>query len=448
MPDPGASGPPRRHTALILVLAVAAAAIVGGFAATLATPDQQPAPAPTGAPPTEAVSEPTEGPTEEPTDVAEDEPPGGKGTPAYLRQILREVSQVRNLTLDGRLRARRVDADTLADKVGEAFDDLDATEILADQRLLIALRLASDDIDLAAVLEDLYREQVRGLYVPEEQTLYVPRDGSQRPGARATAAHEITHALQDEAFDLEMLLDEREDDSEGALALTALVEGDAVLTQQLWMQSHLTGEEQQEALSEGGASGDTLANVPEYLRASLFFPYQQGAQFVVALWQEGGFAAVDDAYRNPPTTTEQILHPEKYREGEGAADVDAPRRPGSRWERAAEYELGEFDLFHIFAPLGHETATAVSEGWGGGAIRSWHRGDDTAVGATVAFDTTADANEACQALPRWYASVARGRPVGDGIYAGDRDHLAVQCSGDEVRYALAPSARIARSLTR
>lgn len=341
-----------------------------------------------------------------------------------------------------------LDEASLAQKVSDlAFSDLDPHEVAADERLLVALRLAPPGTDLAKIMESLYREQILGLYVPEERTLFV-KGGEDRGSAaqRITTAHEITHALQDQSFDLVKLQEAVEDDSEASLALLSLIEGDAVLTQQLWSQQHQTPDQQQEALRDMGTGGQALASAPQYLRASLFFPYERGVAFVLELYRDGGFGAVDAAFADPPTTSEQILHPQKYLAGEDADGIRVARRPGPGWERDARYPLGEFDLQQLLLAVGPAQADVASQGWGGGEVRSWTRNSDTAVGIALSFDSAQDAHEACEALPRWYAQVAKGRPVDTELYAGDRDHFALECRGARIFAGLAGDADLARTL--
>ena len=374
-------------------------------------------------------------------------PPKPIGTPTDLSDFARQVAELRDLELERDLNARLVGSGALADKISDiAFSEQDPEEIEETEQLLVALRMAEPDVGLAEIVEDLYREQIIGLYVPEEATLYVRRRGGGSPAERITTAHEITHALQDQAFDLVKLQAEHEDNDDASLAVLALIEGDAVLTQQLWAQRYLTSDELGQ-VAEESTGGEALDRAPDYLRNSLFFPYQDGGLFVAELYRKGGFSAVNEAFRDPPTSTEQIMYPDRYLEGDDPVPVKIEGHPGSGWKKAARYDFGAFDLDEMLQPLGAATASDAAEGWGGGAIRSWTRGDMTAVAAMLRFDTAEDAAEACDALPRWYAEVASAQPTGSGTYTGDRDHFAVRCFEDEVHFGLAPTAETTRKLT-
>ncbi|MGH3665997.1 MAG: hypothetical protein ACRDU8_07925 [Egibacteraceae bacterium] len=446
--------PPRCGLGPAVVILLLTAALGGGVAFLLAADSRGDPSAPT---PSEAASEPAAGtPTASPTQAAtaapsepSDPPQGRRGQPADVSELAEQVAEIRGLGLRRKVRARVIAPARLADKVSElGFAETDADRTEADERVLVTLRLAEPDLDLRDLLEDLYREQVLGVYVPEEKTLYVRASADQlSPAAKVTTAHEITHALQDRAFDLTDLRSHSAGDSDAGLATLSLIEGDAVLTGQLWAQRHLSSDEQGQAGAEvQGDANEMLARTPDYLRNALFFPYTRGTAFVQHLYAAGGFEAVDAAFDNPPTTTEQILHADAYRAGEEAADVPDAGRPGARWERAETYEFGEFDVGELFRPLGSGVATEAAEGWGGGEATLWTRGRRSAVAVSLTFDSDSDADEACDAVPAWWAEVADSRPVGDGVQAGDGDHLAWRCDGHRVVLGVAPGPAAARRL--
>lgn len=369
------------------------------------------------------------------------------GRSVRFGELEREVAAIRNLSVRRRINARVTRPEALADKITAlASEDLDREDIEADKRLLVTLRLAEPGIKLFEVINALYREQILGVYVPEEKTLYVqqgPQDLS--PLGALTAAHEITHALQDQHFDLDRMRTRVEDDSDAALAVLSLIEGDAVRTQQRWAAEHLSSAEQEQAASEGASAGggEALAQAPAYLRNSLFFPYESGVQFVAAVSESRN---IDDVFRDPPTTTEHILHPERYLEGDDPTAVSIRTSPGRGWKSSTRYAFGEFDVVELFASLGGDRAAEVGEGWDGGRVRSWTKGRSTAVSASLAFDSAEDAREACAAIPDWYAAVAEASDAGDRTLRGDRDMLAFRCAERSVQLGIAPDAATARRL--
>src|SRR5205823_1133055 len=135
-------------------------------------------------------------------------------------------------------------------------------------------------------------------------------DGQFGPAEKDTFAHEFTHALQDQYFDLGKLSPKHPDNDDRSLAIQALIEGDAVLMQRLWAQQKLSQDEINQ-LGQGGADSK-LFSAPLFLREQLLFPYGDGFNFVRQTYQQrGGYVGVDDVFLHPPDSTEQILHPEK-----------------------------------------------------------------------------------------------------------------------------------------
>ena len=168
-----------------------------------------------------------------------------------------------------------------------------------------------------ALLRDLYAEQVLGLYVPEDQALYVRRSGTD-PAAisayqRVTAAHELTHALQDQHWGLQALRDLPDDAVDADSAALALIEGDAVVLQERWQELHQSAQDQQAATAEVAANPSVVLDAaPRALQDALLFPYVAGADFARAVLRDGGREALDAAFDDPPSTTEQVLHPIAY----------------------------------------------------------------------------------------------------------------------------------------
>lgn len=435
---------------LVAVVVLRPAGGDGSVAAPTATPAPAPSPSGTDAPP----RTPTPAPTPTPTSQTSPAPPGGTASPLPgprpdgIEQIAAQVAAIRALPLRGELDARVVAPPDLGAKLAElSYAEHDREQVALDGRLLTALRLLDPGDDLAAIVEAFYREQILGLYVMEEQVLYIGGDDPElSAGQRVTAAHEIVHALQDRAFDLDRFMDSDEAEADAQLAALALVEGDAVLSQELWAVRHQTSQEREEALGEaGGRPSEALAASPPYVRDTLLFPYREGFRFVQALFEQGGFAAVDAAFEDPPSSTRHILRPETYLAGEQHSEVTITAAPGEGWEEASTYTFGEFDVGQWLAPLG-EAAAQVTATWDGGLTRHWQRADGDAVALALRLGTPGGAAAACAAVPTWYEAVAGGQEEGERLLRGDRDWMAWTCDSGEVRLGLAPDADTARLL--
>jgi hypothetical protein len=179
--------------------------------------------------------------------------------------------------------------------------------------------------------------------------------------------------------------------------------------------------------------------MPAVLRESLLFPYTSGLTFVQGLQAAGGWQAVNDAFGKPPSSTEQVIHPDKYASAEEPVKVDLPKdlakRLGTGWKTGVEDTLGEFQLkvwlANASGGTGAPTADAAVAGWGGDRVALLDGPDGaTAVVISTTWDTAQDADE--------FASAARGAVGG---LAGFGDVLA-PVDGKTVTVVIGPTADI------
>lgn len=276
----------------------------------------------------------------------------------------------------------------------------------ADALFYHAFDFMPPETDLREVQLAVLEEQIGGFYDPDLQAMVVV-SATERASAlnRIIYAHEFTHALQDQHFDLAALGVEREDmlaEPDAALARLALVEGDATLLMegyQGWLMRSsplaafdLLGE----ALRLRSAA---LLAAPPIMQAELMFPYVAGRDFVYGLFKGvDGWAGVNAAYARPPQSTEQVLHPDRYVVGDAPLAVEVPPLEGALgpgWELLWERTLGEFTLReHLRGLLPQATADGAAAGWGGDRYRLYIDADGRIILALrVVWDTSADAAE-------------------------------------------------------
>jgi hypothetical protein len=183
--------------------------------------------------------------------------------------------------------------------------------------------LVPKSFDYKKGLIALYVSQIGGYYDPEKKQ-FVMADWIPADLQAAVAVHELTHALQDQHFDLKKLLDPKQENGDTLLAHSAISEGDAMIVMSDYersarKQSLLREEASIDALvsqpQHGAVAQEEGLNqpVPESLKAILLFPYTSGLRFMhVALRKGKDGSMLDKVFRNPPTTTREILHPEDY----------------------------------------------------------------------------------------------------------------------------------------
>jgi hypothetical protein len=317
-----------------------------------------------------------------------------------------------------------------------------ADEVAVAEETLKALGLLPAGASLGDLYVDLMGTQVAGYYDPGARELFViSRSTAIGATDKVTFAHEFTHALQDQHFDLQGIGAVPAPPRDRSLGRLALVEGDATLLMARWLSTHLTAAELQELLVVDPESVAQLNKMPAILRERLLFPYQQGLIFVNGLWAGGGWAAVDAAYDRPPDSTEQILHPEKYEARETPVDVPLDgaalaKAMGAGWSGTPEDTLGEFQLSVWLRENGISAldAQAAAAGWGGDRL-AYLRGPNGAYALALltAWDSQADADEflaAAKTAASNLPGAAEARIVPGSGAGGSADRVAVLVASD------------------
>jgi hypothetical protein len=266
----------------------------------------------------------------------------------------------------------------------------------ADNILLRALGLLSANQDVGELQLKLLSGQVIGFYDDKTKRMAVISDAGLDASAKVTYAHEYTHALQDKAFGLASLDIQAVGQDDRDLARLALVEGDATTSMFLWALAHLSPEEL------AGITQTPLpdtSGIPSWMLEQLLFPYTTGADFVARLQASGGWSAVDAVFKDPPASTEQVMHYEKYVAHEAPDSVQAPRVAaalGSGWREVPADTLGEAMTSTWLKTFGVQTADAenAAEGWGGDRVVAASTADgQLAVAWHITWDSPGDARQ-------------------------------------------------------
>jgi hypothetical protein len=387
--------PPRSHPAVWLT---AVLILVSGCGPAIPAPTVAPSPSPVPPTPSEsAISSPSFAPSGSPA--------ASQDSATLYREIEAQVVAIRGLQPTRPVTPKILDEAQLATYIKDQFArDNPPAETAANERLLKALGLLPPDSSLADLEISMLQGQVAGLYSPQDRALYVvSKTGDLGPAEQVTFAHEFTHALQDQHFDLTKFGVDTVGQGDRSLARLSLVEGDATTVMSVWAQAHLTSDQllllAQQSLDP--AQLEAFGKLPAILRQMLLFPYQQGLQFVLGLQAAGGWQGVDAAFATPPNSTEQVIHPEKFAAHEKPATValrtDLAAGLGPGWTVALQDTLGEFELQVWLSEVAHlpqAMAEADAAGWGGdrvevldGPAGKW------AVVLASAWDTAADATE-------------------------------------------------------
>jgi hypothetical protein len=384
---PRPAAPTARAIAVAAVLVLAACGVATPTASTVTTPA-----------PTTAVATPVPAPAASPTPAPSLSP---EELEALIAEIVASVPPLRELEPRSEVPDRVVDETAMRADMERFLAGVATPEQYAAQaRLGERLGLLPADTDLAALQLALLGDQVLGYYDEDTGDLaVVQRRGAFGPLEQVTLAHEYTHALQDQHFDLDTLESDDLSNADRALARLTLAEGDATLLMQQWALSNLTFEELLEVTRRAldPEQLEALSDVPRLLARQLEFPYLEGLVFASSLYQAGGWAAVDAAYKAPPESTEQIIHPEKYTSREAPIEVAPPLAAadlGEGWTEGWSDTLGELGIATWLEPTaGVAAAKTAAAGWGGDRIVMLEGGDGTwLVAWQTAWDTAADAD--------------------------------------------------------
>ena len=338
-------------------------------------------------------------------DAGSDVPAEGP-TPAVIAQVMRQVAQIRGFDYSQRVVVEPVSqAEIGRDFV--RFSNLTYPEGQYARRSIAwdTIGVIPDGTSLRDAYENYGSSQVIGYYDTVTGELKFTGSESPTPLERITLAHELTHAIDDQRFGLERLdvLGAACKDEDASAAI-ALVEGNATFFMLRWARTFLTVAEQVQVGVEAAAQDTSTEGVPPFVARLQAWPYDQGMRFIGALEARGGLDAVDEAFVDLPTSTEQIIHPERY-PNDAPTPVDVPdlsAELGPGWKDLDVMSIGEAWLqIALGLRLDGSEADAAAAGWDGGTYRAWSNGTDTALELSTVWDTARDAEEFAASMTEW-----------------------------------------------
>lgn len=413
-----------RPAAAVLVAALA----VAGCDAGVASPSPSATAGPASRSPT-ATQPPTPGTSGAASPDASAAPPTGGDLDELYTEINREVQALRGLEEEEPVEPEIVSREEMGEILGRIVrEETPPEQLEAYQNLYRAMGLLPAGERLEDVYVELLETQVGGLYVPEQDLLYVvSKAGGVGAVERVLYVHEYEHALQDQHFDLGALQSpDLVDQTDRQMALQSLIEGDAYVVMTYWLQQSLGPFEILEFMNSANdpAAMEALEKIPPIVSSQFMFAATYGLRWVLGIQSVGGWEAVDEVFADPPDSTEQILHPDKWASREAPVEVELPGLeaglPG--WSVALEDTFGEHQL-GVWVEGGAGTASILPEppppavvGWGGDRV-AYLEGPDGAWAVVVLteWDTPADAAE-------FEAAVKEVLPDADGpgrVLAGD-----------------------------
>lgn len=344
---------------------------------------------------------------------------GGGGKPATPKEwdervlpFVDFVEEQRELEFDHPVHVRflsdkKLEKELRSENDGQTKADREFEKQIAGE--LLALGLISEDVDLGQASEDLAAEGVVGYYDPATEELVVRDQGSDSIDADVTVVHELTHALQDQHFNLDKLYRGAESGSE-SYALDFLIEGDATAVETAYIDTLSPAEQDEYYGFSGEVTTEPLPEgVPYALDIFSAAPYVLGQAYVFALDPDGGTAGRDRAFRNPPETEEVLLDPVALEQRQPAKKVPKPKLEKGEKKAYAPEQFGAFTLYLMFATrFDARTALAAATGWGGDSYVGFKEDGEICLRGNVAGDTDTDTDELEQALTMWAAAMPEG----------------------------------------
>ena len=255
-------------------------------------------------------------------------------------------------------------------------DDKSAQHMTQAEVVLKKFGLIPRSSSLEGTILALYTEAVAGYYDPKTKTVYL-LDWLDPEGQKPVLAHELTHALQDQNYDLTKFMKHAQQKkvgkydvatSEALNARVALMEGQAAaaMVDYLMAPQGMNLEENPDmarALQAGMLNDDgapIMRKAPLYLKEDMKFPYTYGLNFVLDLLKVSKQEAFAGAFQNPPADSRQVMQPRTYLDKQYVAPLPMPdfeKLLGHGWQRFDVDSVGEFDI----SVLAREYGTSVTD---------------------------------------------------------------------------------------
>jgi hypothetical protein len=305
--------------------------------------------------------------------------PPGKAANAEFAEaaddVLRQMSQITGLSLRSPLKKTlRSREEIRAYVIRQMNEDKDAAQRHADAMAGEAFGLLPKNFDLDGFMVELLTEQIAGLYDPKAHEFYIA-DWIPLDDQRMVMAHELTHALEDQHFQIESWLKAARPNDDAEMARESFLEGSAMAAMVDYLLQG-TGKSLNELpsfdpslLTGDLGSTPSLKKAPPYIKDSLIFPYFAGMTFTAAALKPAGWPALAKIFANPPATSQQIMHPELYKSGHVPPPVELPAIEsslGPGWKKLNDNLLGEFGLMEVLKQfLGEERAKLLAAAWEG-----------------------------------------------------------------------------------
>jgi len=290
-------------------------------------------------------------------------------------EVLHNMSEITGLSLVSPLKKTlRSREEIRAYVIRQMDEDKDAAQRYADAKSAEAFGLLPKNFDLDSFMVELLTEQIAGLYDPKAHEFYIA-DWIPLDDQRMVMAHELTHALEDQHFQIETWLKAARPNDDAELAREAFLEGSAMaamvdyLLQGTGKSVNDMPEFDPSLLTGDIGDSPSMKKAPPFIKDALVFPYFAGMKFTAAALKPVGWNALGKVFKNPPVSTQQIMHPSLYKSGHVPEKVTLPdiqTRLGKDWKKLDDNLMGEFGWKEVLKQyLGEERAGPLAAAWDG-----------------------------------------------------------------------------------
>ena len=303
-------------------------------------------------------------------------------TPEFLKsadEVLEQMSDILHLPIKTPLKKSLRSKEEIRDYlVREEKEDRTDAQRYTDEKSLEAFGLVPKNFPLDAFMLDVLTEQVAGLYDPKAKEFYIA-DWIPSDEQKDVMSHELTHALEDQSFNVDPWIKAARPDDDAELARDSVSEGTALaaMLDYALRDQHLSVREigdvtallRPNAIQEMDKDS-TLAKAPFVIRDALLFPYLAGTSFSQAfLKAHSGWQDLHLLFEHPPVSTQQIMEPDLYLKGVGPAKVTLPAWKGlapAEWKLLEENVMGQFGMEEVLKQfINPQRAVELSPTWDG-----------------------------------------------------------------------------------
>jgi len=289
--------------------------------------------------------------------------------------VFQQMSQITGLPIKGPLKKQVISRPEIEKYlIQNLHEEMTPAEIHAQEGLVRALGLVSRDFNLEKFVVSLYTEQAAGFYDPKRKTMFIA-DWIPAETQTMVLSHELTHALQDQSWDLESFLHAARDDDDATNARQAVVEGYATAA----MMQQMTGPVELGQLPsiaplmemvthEQFGEFPAFSSAPYFFRMQALFPYVQGIGFIQAGLQLGGWKDLKGLFEHPPQATKQIFEPQTYFNHQVFAQITLAHPPALEGVASlrflSENTMGELGYYSLLGQLiSEDEAQTLGQAW-------------------------------------------------------------------------------------